>query len=124
MDLTAYRGCFLGSVSMHATAYEDAGMSIELTDGPNAVVVLEFKHVVRIAMDDYGDWCGFFDDFEVRELPRDGPWPNEAKHLLHHHNNESAMLWVRLIGPTEIDIVARELIVKPTGAPITVQTRP
>ncbi|MFC4034473.1 hypothetical protein ACFO3J_23780 [Streptomyces polygonati] len=88
-------------------------MSIELADGPATPVVLEFLQVVRVVLDDYGDWAGSVDEIEVRELPRSGPWPAAARHLLHHHNNESALLWVRLIGPTDIEIAARELVARP-----------
>jgi hypothetical protein len=122
MDLSAYRGCFLGSISTEAQAYENASVRIELTDGPYTVAVLEFRHVARMVMDECGsDWCGFFDDFHVLELPRVGPWPDEARGLLHHDNNESALLWVRMTGPVEIEILARDLVVERTGAPITVQ---
>ncbi len=114
MDLSRYHGCFLRSVSTSLEANGDARVLISLAEGPDTVVVLELLRVVRLSMDDgFGDWAGFVDDIKVSELPCRGPWPREARHLLHHHNNESAMLWVRLIGPTEIEILARELVVHP-----------
>ncbi|MYW00530.1 hypothetical protein [Streptomyces sp. SID3343] len=110
MDLSRYHGYFLDGISVAAG---DGGstVSVSLTHGDR--VVLELSHVVHVKMDSCGDWDEFVDRIVVRELPRTGPWPTEARHLLHHnHNNDCIMVWVRLIGPSEIEILGRVLTVR------------
>ncbi|HEX5302412.1 MAG TPA: hypothetical protein VFW50_36005 [Streptosporangiaceae bacterium] len=38
-----------------------------------------------------------------------GAWPPGAGRLLQHHSNDSDLLWMRLTGPTQIEIVASTL---------------
>ncbi|MEV7597248.1 hypothetical protein AB0O91_07615 [Kitasatospora sp. NPDC089797] len=52
------------------------------------------------------------DEIAVRELPLNGPWPVEARHLLHHHNNCSVLQWLTITGPSEVEIVAEALSVE------------
>ncbi|MFG2697673.1 hypothetical protein [Kitasatospora sp. NPDC048407] len=52
---------------------------------------------------------GLVDEVLVRELPQYGPWPPEARHLLHHHNNRCALQWLTITGPSEeVEILAEE----------------
>ena len=109
MDLSSYHGYFLESVTV-ATAPRST-VAIALTRGVGEHAVLTLTHVLHLTMDSPGDWNDFTDEISVRRLPRTGSWPPEARHLLHHHNNDSDLLWIRLIGPTRIEIVARTLAV-------------
>ena len=41
-----------------------------------------------------------------------GPGTGQAtRHLLQHHDNDSDLLWIRVTGPTQIEIVARTLAI-------------
>lgn len=110
MDLGSYRGYFLESINV-ATA-PDSTAVIAMYRNPGEQVVLTLSQVVHVTMDSPGDWDDFIDEVSVRRLPSTGPWPPEAHHLLQHHNNDGELLWIRLIGPTEIEIVARALAVR------------
>jgi hypothetical protein len=63
-------------------------------------------------MDSPGGWNDFIDEVSVRRLLGTGPWPSEAHHLLQHHSNDTGLLWIRLTGPTQIEIVARTLTIQ------------
>ncbi|MYW00270.1 hypothetical protein [Streptomyces sp. SID3343] len=110
MDLSEYNGYFLDRVRLE-TEPGGGTASVRLVRGEADSVVLELSHVVHARMDGTGDWDEFVDEITVRDLPRTGPWPTWARHLLHHHNNETTMVWVKLIGPTEIEILARSLTI-------------
>ncbi|MEU4095586.1 hypothetical protein [Streptomyces sp. NPDC026673] len=52
---------------------------------------------------------GFVAEVVVRKLPQYGPWPAEARHLLHHHSNRSVLQWLTITGPSEeVEILAEE----------------
>ncbi len=55
----------------------------------------------------------FVDEISVLELPREGRWPDAARHLIHHHNNVSEQVWVVInaMGP-RIEVVAESLSVE------------
>jgi hypothetical protein len=107
VDLSSYHGYFLESVTV-ATAPRSTA-AIAMTRGAGEHAVLTLTHVLHLTMDSPGDWDDFIDEISVRRLPRTGSWPPEARHLLQHHNNDSDLLWIRLTGPTQIEIVARTL---------------
>jgi mannose-6-phosphate isomerase-like protein (cupin superfamily) len=56
----------------------------------------------------------------VRELPQYGPWPAEAHHLLHHHDNQAALHWLAITGTGQVEILAEAFEVDwpsvPSGA--------
>ena len=107
MDLSSYHGCFLESVTV-ATAPRSTA-AIAMTRGGGEHAMLTLTHVLHMTMDSPGDWNDFVDEITVRRLPRTGAWPPGARHLLQHHSNDSDLLWMRLTGPTQIEIVARTL---------------
>lgn len=55
---------------------------------------------------------GLILEASLRLLPQNGPWPEEARHLLHLHNNAAELVWLKLGGPAELEIVAHSLAVK------------
>lgn len=110
MDLSTYRGYFLESVT--AATAPPSTAAIAMTRGAGEHAMLTLTHVLHLAMDSPGDWNDLIDEVSARPLPRTGPWPPEARHLLQHHNNDSDLLWIRLTGPTQIEILARTLTVK------------
>ncbi len=74
---------------------------------PQAVIVL--TDVAHFRFDGAVD---FIDEIVVRRLPRTGPWPAQARHLLGHHLNESEMVWIVLKGPMEIEALAGDVTVQ------------
>jgi len=107
VDLSSYHGYFLESVTVATIPRSTA--AIAMTRGTSEHAVLTLTHVFHLTMDSAGDWNDFIDEIPVRRLPRSGSWPPEARHLLQHHNNDSDLLWIKLTGPTQIEIVARTL---------------
>ncbi|WP_214110475.1 hypothetical protein [Acrocarpospora catenulata] len=114
MDLSRYRGFFLYSVVVDAGPSTNTA-KITLTSGAEDVVLVELSHVVQMAMDGPVEGDDLVDEIIVCELPKTGPWPADAHHLLHHHNNEADLLWLKIIGPREIGVVARTIKVGPTS---------
>ncbi|MFE1316804.1 hypothetical protein [Kitasatospora phosalacinea] len=51
----------------------------------------------------------FVDEVLVRELPQYGPWPEEARHLLAHHDNHCALWWLTVTGPSTVEILAERI---------------
>ncbi|WP_435134073.1 hypothetical protein [Actinacidiphila sp. bgisy144] len=81
---------------------------------PEATLVLELAQVVHLSFDNGGHT--FVDEIEVVDLPRVGRWPSQVHHLLSHHNNEAAMVWLQLIGPTTVEVLARTLAIRASEA--------
>ena len=108
MDLSAYRGYFLDSIVVHADSAASTAR-ISLTSGAADTAVIELFGVVHVTMnwpDVRGD---LIDEAVVSDLPRTGAWPADAHHLLHLHNNDSELVRLQVIGPQEIEMVARRL---------------
>lgn len=108
MDLSAYRGYFLDSIVIQADSAVSTAR-ISLTSGADDTAVIELFGVVHVTIDRPNVGGDFIDEAVVRDLPRTGAWPADAYHLLHLHNNDSELVWLRVIGPQEIEVVARKL---------------
>lgn len=110
VDLSSYCGYFLESVTVAAAAGGTA--AVAMSREPGERVVPKLAQVVHVAMDSPGGWNDFIDEVSVRRLPCTGPWPSEAQHLLQQHRNDNGLLWIRLTGPAQIEIVARTLTIQ------------
>ncbi|WP_433540683.1 hypothetical protein ACQP10_00845 [Streptosporangium sandarakinum] len=108
MDLSAYRGYFLDSVVVQVDSVASTAR-ISLTSGDDDTAVIELLGVVHVKMDSPDVRGGFIDEAVVGDLPRTGAWPADAHHLLHLHNNDSELVWLKLIGSREIEVVARRI---------------
>ncbi|MER5321942.1 hypothetical protein [Streptosporangium roseum] len=108
MDLSAYRGYFLDSVVVQADSAASTAR-ISLTSGADDTAVIELLGVVHVRMDSPDAGGDFIDEAVVGDLPRTGAWPADAQHLLHLHNNDSELVWLKLIGPKGIEVVARRI---------------
>ncbi|WP_433245860.1 hypothetical protein ACQPYK_44215 [Streptosporangium sp. CA-135522] len=108
MDLSAYCGYFLDSIVVQADSAVSTAR-ISLTSGADDTAVIELFGVVHMTMDRPDAEGDFIDEAVVSDLPRTGAWPADAHHLLHLHNNDSELVWLRVIGPQEIEMVARRL---------------
>ncbi|GAA3018059.1 hypothetical protein GCM10020229_31670 [Kitasatospora albolonga] len=108
MTLEALRGHFywLTSVVIR-TDLQPSEAIIELSS-ESARATLHLVGVLHARADFSGPDCDFVDEVVVRELPRQGPWPAEARHLLQHHNNRCALQWLTITGPSEVEILAEE----------------
>ncbi|MFF4340056.1 hypothetical protein ACFY00_08965 [Kitasatospora sp. NPDC001540] len=106
MSLEQLRGrfCWLTSVVVR-TDLRPSTAVVELgSEGGGATLRFEgVLHATVCVADPDGD---LVDEVLVRELPRDGPWPEEARHLLEHHDNRRALQWLTLTGPGEVEILA------------------
>lgn len=111
MDLSHLADSFLTSVSTEATNTGSfvARIGMRTPDGTEVTLVL--SDVARLCIDG-GDLHNFVGDIVVCWLPRFGPWPAEARHLLGHHDNCTELTWLRLDGPTEIEVLAADLRVE------------
>lgn len=108
MDLSAYRGYLLDSVVVHSGSAASTAR-ISLTSEADDTAVIELFGVVHVTMDSPDVEGDFIDEAVVRDLPRTGAWPADAHHLLHLHNNDSELVWLKVIGPQKVEMVARRL---------------
>ncbi|MER5628645.1 hypothetical protein ABT061_47290 [Streptosporangium sp. NPDC002544] len=108
MDLSAYRGYLLDSVVVHSDSAASTAR-ISLTSEADDTAVIELFGVVHVTMDSPDVEGDFIDEAVVRDLPRTGAWPADAHHLLHLHNNDSELVWLKVIGPQKVEMVARRL---------------
>lgn len=110
MDLSAYVDCELGAVAF-LNDWRGSWARVGLHRGPNLVGTLVFEGVGIFVME--GSEGVFVDQISVPELPREGRWPEAARHLIHHHNNVSEQVWVVIsaMGP-RIEVVAESLRVE------------
>ncbi|MEV4246708.1 hypothetical protein AB0J63_25200 [Streptosporangium canum] len=111
MDLSAYRGYFLDSIVVQADSAAGTAR-ISLTSGADDTAVIELFGVVHVTMNRPDAGGDFIDEAVVSDLPRTGAWPADAHHLLHLHNNDSELVWLKVIGPQEIEMVARRLTIE------------
>ncbi|MFJ9712006.1 hypothetical protein [Streptomyces sp. NPDC101234] len=110
MSLEHLRGHWLTSIVLRTDLEPSEAVVVLSSEG--ASVTLRLAGIVH-ARADIGTPDGdFVDQAVVRELPQDGPWPVDAYHLLHHHNNRSVLQWLTVTGPSEVEIVAEELRVE------------
>ncbi|MER5649221.1 hypothetical protein [Streptosporangium sp. NPDC002524] len=124
MDLSAYRGYFLDSVVVHAGSAASTA-TIGLTSGADDSAIIELFGVVHVTMDSPDAGGDLIDEAVVRDLPRTGAWPAEARHLLHLHNNDSELVWLKVIGPRKVEMVARRLTTeRRSGARSRTNTNP
>jgi hypothetical protein len=108
VSLEQLRGHFYWLTSIVIrTDLEPSEAVIELSS-ERASARLRLVGIVHARADLYGPDVDFVDEVVVRELPRLGPWPVEARHLLQHHNNRRALQWLTIIGPSEVEILAEE----------------
>jgi hypothetical protein len=111
VDLSVYKDCGMGTVSVTA----GSGVSrvcVPLLHGPNPAADLVFNGVAHFAIDYSGFPADLVFEITARALPRYGPWPPEARHLLHHHDNNAELTWVILDGTTRIEVLAELFVVE------------
>lgn len=87
------------------TDVEPSEALVVLTSGL-ASTEIRLSRIVHARVDVSDPEGDLVDEVVVRELPKDGPWPAEAQHLLQHHNNRSTLYWLTLVGPSEVEVVA------------------
>ncbi|MFI5532918.1 hypothetical protein ACIA8O_30720 [Kitasatospora sp. NPDC051853] len=110
MNLEHVRGHWLTSVVLR-TDVEPSEAVVVLSSGEGTDVTLRLAGIVHARADISSPDADFVDQVVVRELPRYGPWPVEAHHLLQHHNNCSVLHWLTITGPSTVEIVAEEFSV-------------
>lgn len=105
------KDCEVASFSV-TTESGMSGMRVSLVHGPNPVADLVFSRVSQVAIDQSDDVPALIVEITARTLPQYGPWPPEAQHLLHHHDNVAELTWVILEGSIRIEVLAEELVIE------------
>ncbi|MFG2045731.1 hypothetical protein [Dactylosporangium sp. NPDC048998] len=112
MDLERFHGYSLSDVAVTATsAASVVRITLVASDGADSVALL-VEDVLHIEMDTSRSWDDFVDEVTLLQLPQHGPWPEQVQHLLHHHNNRSALTWLRMDGPGPIEVLGVRLTVE------------
>jgi hypothetical protein len=109
MELSELAGGDVASIATELTRDSFLIVRIDIVRGDGLQAVVTLSEVAHLRIDGPVE---FIDEIEVRRLPRFGPWPAEAGHLLAHHGNASEMVWIRLGGPMEIEILACDMAVR------------
>lgn len=113
VDVERFRGYFLNDVAVIA-GLEGSSAQVTLeASGGRGSVVLAVAGLCYLQLDGAarGDMV---DELLALELPQYGPWPDQTRHLLHHHNNRRPLIWLRLDGPGPIGMLGSDLTVTAT----------
>ncbi|WP_329262468.1 hypothetical protein OG223_45475 [Streptomyces sp. NBC_01478] len=111
--LSEYEGSFIERISSSAVGDRStfdillirSGVFGELTISLEGVRYLSVANSVSVD-------SAFFDRLTVVHLPASGsPWPEEAEGFVTRFENLPELVWVRLVGPVEIDVVGSMLTV-------------
>lgn len=112
-NVARYRGYFLSDVAVVTAARVASSVRITLAaggDGGNEVELM-LEDIRHFRMDTAGPWDDFVDELTAVNLPPGRPWPEAARHLVDHHDGRDALVWLRLDGPSPIEILGRTLTV-------------
>src|SRR5690348_3070167 len=109
MDLDRFRGYFLSDIAITATSGASRVRITLVAAGGVDRVALLIEDVTHISMGTSQSWDDFVEAFMLLQLSQYGPWPEQVHHLLHHHNNRSALTWLRMDGPSPIEILGAQL---------------
>jgi hypothetical protein len=113
VDPSRLAGSFITSVSTEVTKSGTLAAAITVQRGEHDIV-LELSDVARFCIDAVS-LPSLVGEAMVRRLPRVGAWPPEAHHLLGCHDNVAEVVWLRLDGPTAVEVVAHGLRVVEAG---------
>jgi hypothetical protein len=101
-------GGFIDRISYTAVGTRDY-LDIWLVRGPDlGDVVLSFE-VVRYLSIDKSDELeqSFVDEIQVSVLPETGDWPDGAERLVRRFSGLPELLWVKLVGPAQVELVCQ-----------------
>ena len=111
--LSACAGYFIDRVSFDAFAQEDI-LEVALREGPwkpDVVIELSNLHLVSVAKGPQLSGS-FIDEISLIHLPKmPHPWPDDAIGHLHRFGGLSALAWLRIIGPAEVEAIASNVTV-------------
>jgi hypothetical protein len=104
VNLDRLGSSILTSVVLRTDLHPSEAQVVLTTEAESTTLRLSGVVYARVdLLDPDGD---LVDEVVVRVLPKDGSWPAEAAHLLHHHTNRAEQFWLRVVGPSEVEIVA------------------
>lgn len=110
VDVERFGGYFLKEVAVIAgLGGSSAQVTLEASGGRGSVVLA--VEGLRYLQLDGAAWGDMVDELLALELPQYGSWPEQARHLLHHHNNREPLIWLRLDGPSPIEMLGSNLTV-------------
>lgn len=107
MNLERLWGYTLTSVVVRTDLQPSEGRVVLNSEGGS--VTLRFARIWHARVDVgivEGDFVG---EVVVRELPQYGPWPTEAHHLLHHHDNRAVLYWLTINGTGSVEVLAEAI---------------
>ncbi|MFE5841431.1 hypothetical protein ACFQ7N_07240 [Streptomyces niveus] len=119
--LSGFTDEFLSDVVLRAGESTSFHMTLRKSDGVEAVVALE--GVRCLSGGDFHALGGMalIGDIHVTHLPADGAeWPAEAAALMRTFEGLPPLVWLRLAGPLELDVIASIITVYasiPSSAP-------
>ncbi|MEV0912270.1 hypothetical protein [Streptomyces hokutonensis] len=99
---------FIARVSFEAQDDEES-LEITLRDGPERPeAIISLAGLRHVGLSKGPGISGYFvDAICVTHLPRTPlPWPEEAAALVRRFDGLEELVWLRLVGPAEIDVIA------------------
>jgi len=101
-------GSFIDRISYVAVGTRDC-LDVWLVRGPDiGDVVLSFEAIRYFTIDKPEELeQPFIDELQVSILPKSGAWPAAAEQLVRRFSGLPDLLWVRLVGPTQIELVCQ-----------------
>lgn len=106
--LSAAEGYFVEHISLGVDGDVDR-LNISLRYGPpKPDILVSFTRLYHTRVTKPPEASGSFADaLEVVYLPRtEAGWPADAERLVTRHPGLPELVWFRLIGPTELDVIA------------------
>ncbi|MEH0573059.1 MULTISPECIES: hypothetical protein [Streptomyces] len=100
-------GYFIDRIVFSAFS-EDDSLEIFLRQGPREPdVVISLANLHHISVDKPPQLSGFVDKIFLIHLPKmPHPWPDEAAGLVRRFDGMPELAWLRIVGPTEVDVIA------------------
>ena len=106
------QGSFIDRLSYAAGGTRDC-LDIWLTQTQGlGEVVLSLEQVRYFTMEKPAELeQSFVDDFQIFLLPQSGDWPDGAEQRVQRFPGLPELVWIRMIGPAEVDVISSILTV-------------
>jgi hypothetical protein len=106
------QGSFIDRVSYSAMGTRDCLDIWLIKSGGLGEAVLSVEGVRYLSIEKAHDFeQSFIDEVHISLLPQEGDWPVGARDLVSRFDGLSELVWIRLVGPAEIEIVCQILTV-------------
>jgi hypothetical protein len=87
---------------------ENDSLEIFLRQGPREPdVVISLANLHHVSVDKPPQLSGSVDKISLIHLPKmPHPWPDDAAGLIRRFDGMPELAWLRIVGPTEVDVIA------------------